>query len=108
MNPTREMKRGESPEAQIVLNLIRNRRVTRHYLPGEVDRDKLLLLVDAASWALGEIGGEDAHSILQHAQGTLTNEDLVEAIDDALASASLRDGLLELPLDDMLDDGTLE
>lgn len=65
-------------------------------------------LVSAAVWSLGEIGGAEARRGLTELSMLTDDENLLEAIDDALAMASLMEGalgLIDLPDVDSLDDG---
>jgi len=65
-------------------------------------------LVSAAVWSLGEIGGAEARRGLTELSLLTDDDDLLEAIDDALAMASLMEGalgLIDLPDVDSLDGG---
>jgi HEAT repeat protein len=60
-------------------------------------------LVTTAIWSLGEIGGPEARRALTETAQLSDDEDLLEAIDDALAMAALSEGMLgliELPNDE--------
>jgi HEAT repeat protein len=60
-------------------------------------------LVTTAIWSLGEIGGPEARRALTETAQLSDDEDLLEAIDDALAMAALAEGMLgliELPNDE--------
>jgi hypothetical protein len=65
-------------------------------------------LVFATVWSLGEIGGPEARHALTDLSMLADDEDLLDAIDDALAMASLMEGalgLFDLPEVDSLDGG---
>lgn len=60
-----------------------------------LDSDDIELKL-AAIWSLGEIGGPEARRALNEAAAQTDNEDLLDAIDDALAMAALAEGALGL------------
>lgn len=53
-------------------------------------------VVSVSIWSLGEIGGPEARRALNEATRWIDDDDLLEAIDDALSMVALSDGLLGL------------